>query len=200
MLIIIINNTPKIIQSNSININTLQQINFISPNFKEIQKLEIEAANLQNQLMQENIIDQYAKHKKTQTYLQAPVLNLQTKSKYIQQQSKIQNLNYLRILAIKKDRRLKSINTDELNDWITYSEFIHRNNPQEPTWDTFRELKRMSKHSIHEDQFEIKAYQNLNFKTPQYPKIQKLNIIMIQKILIHSQISFHRIHQELTTS
>ena len=181
ILLVIVHNTPKIIEANQKNINSLQNIEFKTNEFKEIKQLDIQTLQTQNQLMQENIVDYYAKHKKTQSYLQAPALSLQAKSKYLLQQAEIKNLNHLNILKIKKDKRLKNININELDDWITYSEFKHRNNPLEPTWDTFKELEKMSKASMHDDQFQLKAYQHLIFKTSQYQDIQKLNIIMIQK-------------------
>ena len=68
--------------------------------------------------MQENIVDYYKKHKTTQSYLQEPVLKLTAKSQYLLQQSELKSLNYLKVLSLKNDRRLKNFNADALQDWI----------------------------------------------------------------------------------
>ena len=183
MLLVIIKNTPKVISSNNNNIETLNSLNFISPEFQEIVALEIEALNTQNQLMQENIVDYYKNHKTTQSYLQEPVLKLTAKSQYLLQQSELKNLNYLKVLSFKNDRRLKNMNPDELQDWIYYLEFEHQQNPRDPVWDTMKILKEMGNRSSSDDQLLLKKYQNQNFKTDRYQKIQQLNILAIQSNL-----------------
>ncbi|WP_168391259.1 MULTISPECIES: hypothetical protein [Acinetobacter] len=183
MLLVIIKNTPKVISSNNNNIETLNSLNFISPEFQEIVALEIEALNTQNQLMQENIVDYYKKHKTTQSYLQEPVLKLTAKSQYLLQQSELKNLNYLKVLSFKNDRRLKNLNADTLQDWIYYLEFEHQQNPKDPVWDTMKILKEMGNRSSSDDQILLKNYQNQKFKTDHYQKIQQLNILAIQSNL-----------------
>lgn len=183
MLLRLIKDTPIVIQTNTNNIKKLNSINFISPEFQEITALEIQALTMQNQLMQENIVDYYKQHKTTQSYLQEPVLKLTAKSQYLLQQSAIQNLNYLKVLSFKHDRRLKNINPNELQDWIYYLEFEHQQNPRDPTWDTMKILREMSNRTASDDQLMLKTYQNQNFKTDHYQKIQKLNILAAQSNL-----------------
>ncbi|WP_347473729.1 hypothetical protein [Acinetobacter thermotolerans] len=183
MLLTIVKNTPKVIESNNNNIKILNSINFISPEFKEIKALEIEALSIQNQLMQVNIVDYYRQHKTTQSYLQEPVLKVSAKLQYLLQQSAIQNLNYLKVLSFKKDRRLKHIDPNQLHDWIYYLEFHHQQNPRDPTWDTRKILQEMSSRTTYDDQLLLKTYQSQNFKTVHYQKIQKLNILAVQSNL-----------------
>jgi hypothetical protein len=183
ILLVLVKNTPKVISSNNNNIETLNSLNFISPEFQEIIALEIEALNTQNQLMQENIVDYYKKHKTTQSYLQEPVLKLTAKSQYLLQQSELENLNYLKVLSFKNDRRLKNLNADALQDWIYYLEFEHQQNPKDPVWDTMKILKEMGNRTSSDDQILLKNYQNQKFKTDHYQKIQQLNILAIQSNL-----------------
>lgn len=128
-----VKDAPKIIESNTKNIKKLDSINFISDEFKEIKALDIEALTIQNQLMQENIVDYYKKHQRTQSYLKEPALKLIAKSQYLLQQSTLKTLNHLKVLSFKNDKRLKSINPNELQDWIYYLEFHHQQNPKYPT-------------------------------------------------------------------
>lgn len=183
MLLVIVKNTPKVITSNNNNIETLNSLNLISTEFQEIVTLEIEALNTQNLLMQKNIVDHYKKHKTTQSYLQEPALKLTAKSQYLLQQSELKNLNYLKVLSFKNDRRLKNINIDELQDWIYYLEFEHQQNPRDPVWDTMKILKEMGNRSTSDDEILLKNYENQIFKTDLYQQIQQLNILAMQSNL-----------------
>lgn len=177
----IVDNAPKIIQANLDNIHTLQQNHFQTTTFRTIQDLDIQILKIQNQLIQENIIDYYAEYGKTQTYLQAPALKLQAKSTYTLQQTEIENLRYLKVLMLKKDKHLKQINTDKLADWIDFILLEHQLNPQDPEWDAFKIINKNNQRTKADDLREITAYEHLQPRTPQFKKIQHLHIQLIQQ-------------------
>lgn len=177
----IVNNAPKIIEANLDNIQTLQQNHFYTDTFRSIQSLDVQILKIQNRLIQDNIIDYYARYGTTQTYLQAPALKLQAKSTYKLQQVEIENLRYLKVLILKKDSRLKHIHTNELADWIDLTLLGHQLEPQDPEWDTFKIINKNNQRTKADDLKEIMAYEHLKLRTAQFQKIQYLYIQLLQQ-------------------
>ena len=160
---------------------TLQQNHFYTNTFRSIQSLDIQILKIQNRLIQDNIIDYYEKYGKTQTYLQAPALKLQAKSTYTLQLAEIENLRYLKVLILKKDKHLKHLHADELADWIDLTLLGHQLEPQDPEWDAFKIINKNNQRTKADDLKEIMAYEHLKLRTAQFQKIQYLHIQLLQQ-------------------
>ncbi|MDM1019948.1 hypothetical protein QSV37_06450 [Acinetobacter sp. VNK23] len=172
-----------IIDANNQNIARIRQATFATESYRNIQSLDMQTLTIMNQLFQDNVIDYYARHGDTQTFLREPALKIETVSKYQAQQAEIKVLEQLRILAIKKDRRLRHIDADLFSDWLDYSILEHQLYPRDAEWDTFGNLQKLSQRTGYDDVRELQAYQALQPRTATFKKIQQLNVQSIQSNL-----------------
>ncbi|WP_333662653.1 hypothetical protein [Acinetobacter sp.] len=172
-----------IIDANNQNIARIRQATFATESYRNIQSLDMQTLTIMNQLFQDNVIDYYARHGDTQTFLREPALKIETVSKYQAQQVEIKVLEQLRILAIKKDRRLRHIDADLFSDWWDYSILEHQLYPRDAEWDTLGNLQKLSQRTGYDDVRELQAYQALQPRTATFKKIQQLNVQSIQSNL-----------------